>query len=224
VRYEPVVAPRIEQRPQAARFASEVAAPPVQARPVAPPPVIASREVSEAAEQDSELAELRAQRFRERFPGFPQEASRVKQAAGPTASERIQAYTDTSRGYDDEADEGFEEEAAAGVPTMSERAAAMERALAEVGGERPLTGHSGPGAYHPTAASGPKPELVPVPASVFDDDFFRKPNEELRSSAPASAGEPAWPEARVPSFAGYAADPVPETDELDIPAFLRRNH
>lgn len=83
-------------------------------------------------------------------------------------------------------------------------------------------------------------ELVPVPASVFDDDFFAKSNEELRSTAEraAAAGEgsrpgerggdaAAWPEARVPSFAGYAGDAAPppaETDELDIPAFLRRNH
>jgi hypothetical protein len=35
-----------------------------------------------------------------------------------------------------------------------------------------------------------------------------------------------WPEARIPSFAGYAGDSdYPETtEELDIPAFLRRKH
>jgi cell division protein FtsZ len=64
-----------------------------------------------------------------------------------------------------------------------------------------------------------EPELVPVKASVFDDDFFRQPKPEL----PVSEGH--WPEAKIPSFAGYAADaPAGETDELDIPAFLRRNH
>ena len=36
------------------------------------------------------------------------------------------------------------------------------------------------GAYVPSASAEPKPELVPVPASVFDDDFFRKSNDELR--------------------------------------------
>ncbi len=101
---------------------------------------------------------------------------------------------------------------------------------------------TGPGAYHPAASADTRSELVPVPASVFDDEFFQRGNEELRSgpgkiwpqdlprsadkvSEPAAA--PHWPEARVPSFAGYAGDTPPppaESDELDIPAFLRRNH
>ena len=101
--------------------------------------------------------------------------------------------------------------------------------------------------------SGPAPELVPVSASVFDDDFFLKGNDELRASslhawpAPAAEGvsqnetspspvvsiapEPvptaSFPEPRVPTFAGYAAGGVGSangTDELDIPAFLRRGH
>lgn len=101
------------------------------------------------------------------------------------------------------------------------------------------------GAYVPAASAEPKPELVAVPASVFDDDFFRKPNEELRSSAPESRGwakeqhsrdlepvaaapqksETHWPAAKVPSFAGYAGgeSSSSEEDELDIPAFLRRS-
>jgi hypothetical protein len=99
------------------------------------------------------------------------------------------------------------------------------------------------GAYVPTASAEPKPELVAVPASVFDDDFFRKPNEELRTGAPEARGwtkEPSrelesvaaaqksethWPEAKVPSFAGYAggSSSSSEEDELDIPAFLRRS-
>jgi len=98
------------------------------------------------------------------------------------------------------------------------------------------------GVYHPPASSGSRGELVPVPASVFDDEFFTKGNEELRTStdrtwakeipkpadkAPEPDPAPHWPEARVPSFAGYAGDTPPppaESDELDIPAFLRRNH
>ena len=77
--------------------------------------------------------------------------------------------------------------------------------------------------------------LVPVPASVFDDDFFRRPLDELRGArerpafrdiAPSpyvkSEEANAWPEAKVPTFAGYAGEASPEGDELDIPAFLRR--
>lgn len=100
------------------------------------------------------------------------------------------------------------------------------------------------GAYVPAASAEPKPELVAVPASVFDDDFFRKPNEELRSTAPEARGwakeqhsrdlepiaatpqksETHWPAAKVPSFAGYAGgESSSEEDELDIPAFLRRS-
>jgi cell division protein FtsZ len=103
------------------------------------------------------------------------------------------------------------------------------------------------GAYVPAAQVDPKPELIPVPASVFDDDFFRKPNNELRPAAetrptwesnslrdrdmePVAAvqqsGAPTrWPEAKVPSFAGYAAESSSSSDEdeLDIPAFLRRS-
>jgi cell division protein FtsZ len=104
---------------------------------------------------------------------------------------------------------------------------------------------------HPAATEqAVSSELVPVRASVFDDDFFRQPNDALRASAPpiealgesiGTAGtapvtavnvqpeelyeEPTlWPEARVPSFAGYAGESSTESDELDIPAFLRRKH
>jgi len=98
-----------------------------------------------------------------------------------------------------------------------------------------------------------EPELVPVAASVFDDEFFRTPNARLR---PAVEPDPSDPnlaeydlcddccvdgpiqhtrpsltehdpeepahEARL--FAGASASHAepPETDELDIPAFLRR--
>jgi cell division protein FtsZ len=120
------------------------------------------------------------------------------------------------------------------------------------------------GAYVPAASVEPKPELVPVPASVFDDDFFRKSNDELRPAPEPRSWEAAretmrqtpreteeiresreaessrefeavgsqqkktethWPEARVPSFAGYAggSSSSSDEDELDIPAFLRRS-
>ncbi|HZQ42968.1 MAG TPA: cell division protein FtsZ [Acidobacteriaceae bacterium] len=116
------------------------------------------------------------------------------------------------------------------------------------------------GAYVPAASAEPKPELVPVPASVFDDDFFRKSNDELRpapeprswettremprearethesreaensrefeaAGAEQKKTETHWPEARIPSFAGYAggSSSSSDEDELDIPAFLRRS-
>jgi cell division protein FtsZ len=66
-------------------------------------------------------------------------------------------------------------------------------------------------------------ETVPGNASVFDDEFFRKPKEEVaEAKAAENTGTNAWPDARVPSFAGYAGEPAAENDELDIPAFLRR--
>ena len=93
-------------------------------------------------------------------------------------------------------------------------------------------------------ATEARPELLPVAASVFDDDFFRKPNEELRASGlPSAWPEPTqsravaasyaiqeeakssqWPESKVSAFAGQATESMPATDELDIPAFLRRSH
>jgi cell division protein FtsZ len=88
-------------------------------------------------------------------------------------------------------------------------------------------------------------ELVPVPASVFDDDFFQSsaprvapshmPDESVRVEA--GLREPAYFQAvesvqmegnitdsgvRAP-FGGAVVDTT-EPDELDIPAFLRRGH
>ena len=80
---------------------------------------------------------------------------------------------------------------------------------------------TGAGAYVPPAISEVRQELVPVPASVFDDDFFKKPNDELRAAASKSGTH--WPEAKVPSFAGYAAEETNKSEDLDIPAFMRRN-
>jgi cell division protein FtsZ len=79
---------------------------------------------------------------------------------------------------------------------------------------------------HEGAAGEHEPELVPVSASVFDDEFFRV------SSARARAGEEnASAKSAVPNGAGAAREPHAaaqveqgEADELDIPAFLRRSH
>ena len=92
-----------------------------------------------------------------------------------------------------------------------------------------------------TPAEGGFRELTPVPASVFDDDFFRRPIErfteperehraqplrDVSSATSVQGGEgdrTQYPEPRIPSFAGYAAAPEHEAnlDELDKPAFLR---
>jgi len=66
-------------------------------------------------------------------------------------------------------------------------------------------------------------EQAPGKASVFDDEFFRKPKEEVAEAKIAEDATPkSWPDARIPSFAGYAGESSSENDELDIPAFLRR--
>jgi cell division protein FtsZ len=101
------------------------------------------------------------------------------------------------------------------------------------------------------AATAEAAELIPVPRSVFDDDFFKVPARELLakptvadSRMPSARGfdspdssrplrlqyddaghgaEPvaADPIVRVPAFSGAGAG-EPAADELDIPAFLRR--
>ena len=73
------------------------------------------------------------------------------------------------------------------------------------------------------AEAGSAAETAPAKASVFDDEFFRKPKEDVaEAKAAENTANNAWPDARVPSFAGYAGEPAAENDELDIPAFLRR--
>jgi cell division protein FtsZ len=95
-------------------------------------------------------------------------------------------------------------------------------------------------------------ELVPVPASVFDDDFFKASPaggdavetglpERFRETAHAAMvsrvqHDDAWrataelpvadPLVRAPSFGNAMAVPADhaEPDELDIPAFLRRSN
>ncbi len=99
------------------------------------------------------------------------------------------------------------------------------------------------------------PELLPVAASVFDDDFFRSPvirppagvqdpveldaypsrTDDLGFNGPTQRAEsrpsvpqytPVETEREVRLFAGANASHAgpAETDELDIPAFLRRSH
>ena len=100
----------------------------------------------------------------------------------------------------------------------SRSAATLLEMLDKATGES--TASAEPGAYVPLMITEVQQELVPVPASVFDDDFFKKPNDELRASAPESRTQ--WPEVKVPSFAGHAQEEPNKGDDLDIPAFMRR--
>ncbi|MEG9433114.1 cell division protein FtsZ [Terriglobus sp. ADX1] len=80
-----------------------------------------------------------------------------------------------------------------------------------------------------TSATQPEPsELVPVPASVFDDDFFLRPRRAdgtyiVEETTIRVEETTLRTDVRVPSFGGLApTEPQEEHDELDIPAFLRR--
>jgi cell division protein FtsZ len=76
----------------------------------------------------------------------------------------------------------------------------------------------------------PEPsELVPVPASVFDDDFFLRSRRTedgtyvVEETTVRVEETTLRTDVRVPSFGGLApAEQQEEHDELDIPAFLRR--
>ncbi|MEK6396610.1 MAG: cell division protein FtsZ [Terriglobus sp.] len=77
----------------------------------------------------------------------------------------------------------------------------------------------------PTFVASPQPpELLPVPASVFDDDFFISPRQQAAKTAQSTPEPTLRTDVRVPTFAGHApaAEPQEDHDELDIPAFLRR--
>jgi len=72
-----------------------------------------------------------------------------------------------------------------------------------------------------------QPELVPVSASVFDDDFFRSSRAAREAEMKAGAMQaPAAGLGEVLLYAGASATHAEHTDadELDIPAFLRRGH
>ena len=100
------------------------------------------------------------------------------------------------------------------------------------------------------ATRSPEQELLPVPRSVFDDDFFQS-TRRIREEGVAADGrmpsargfdspdgtrplrvqifgdsmpEVAEPALRVPAFVGSGEPEPAESDELDIPAFLRRGH
>ena len=66
-----------------------------------------------------------------------------------------------------------------------------------------------------------EPELVPVSASVFDDDFFRTSGRARTAEDGAAVPSPATV---AREQRGVAQVEHSQADELDIPAFLRRSH
>jgi cell division protein FtsZ len=200
----------------------EVAAPPVAAAPVMrrapfasqemePEPVVyeAPAVVFEASQRDTQ--------------GEPQREPEVVHEPAQRENYPTSSYYEAARqqAWHEEPRVAVHEEHAAveHVPVVAYSEPEPVRAYAPVIVEH-IAEHT---AEHvaPTPEPAREPELVPVKASVFDDDFFRQPKPEL-----PVVEDTRWPEAKVPSFAGYAGDApaAAETDELDIPAFLRRNH
>ena len=140
----------------------------------------------------------------------------------------------------------IEAPAAAGTYTHSSDDTARSSAVRDA--EQHAPAHPAPSEQ---VVTSPEPELVPVPRSVFDDDFFRT------GRFPAAAVQPVASEHRMPSARGFdhpdavrplriqsepevsgftSSEPViripatfagsepQESDELDIPAFLRRGN
>jgi cell division protein FtsZ len=131
------------------------------------------------------------------------------------------------------------------VAERQAESAALDRQEVAPREERAQEVYTPPVGVTPATDAEEEVELVAVAASVFDDDFFRRPNEELRAiGAKSWQGRDIAVVARVedtseestaqragtnetgtktPSLAGYAAESPAEAD-LDIPAFLRRSH
>jgi len=197
------VAPRVANVP----FASEVEAVQAPVIPVSAPPVV------------SAVAPVATPPVAPVAPTFPAALSSAMHPGGYGAN----ASQEPTPGFFGDA---RREAARQSSPTLNfeDPQPPRPRSL-EAHMQPPAPRVAAPGSYVPSDSAAPQPELVPVPASVFDDDFFRKPNEELRENPEKVAlPDSAWPEARIPSFAGYAADSADDNhDELEIPAFLRRN-
>jgi cell division protein FtsZ len=78
-----------------------------------------------------------------------------------------------------------------------------------------------------TAEVQTRPELIPVPASVFDDDFFQTAPKEPVMAAPrqeVGIAEPRGFAGTALAAPGMMTAPHADADELDIPAFLRKGH
>jgi cell division protein FtsZ len=242
------VAPRIVQRPLVERAAEPVGARPlVEAEPPQPEPWGAELPVEEArieeplveepAMEDVASAPAAPVVVRPRFASEAmEETPAVAAHAEPEphhATPEPEAYP-TSSYYETARQQAWREEPRVAPPVYQEPP--VEDPEPPISYSEPQAVRSytpvivehiaeprapEPRTPEPPVAQARAPELLPVKASVFDDDFFRQPKPEL-----PVAEDKHWPEAKVPSFAGYAGDApaAGETDELDIPAFLRRNH
>jgi cell division protein FtsZ len=242
--------PRIAPRPPVARFASDPEPPAKEAEPVlfaseAAKPAMrfaselevametAAKPVAEAtraAAVQEPVAEVPVQR-----PNYPVSSyyETARQQAWQEPALRIEfapgatAQFEESKKYEQPASELAFEEPKAAVRSEPTRGPVVVEHIPEYAAECESGRHPEAEAYGMVDNQGARgakestQELVPVRASVFDDDFFRRPTDELSAKAAEEAAKQ-WPDARIPSFAGYAGENATENDELDIPAFLRR--
>ena len=206
--------PRITPRPETPRFASEVA----EERSASPQAFVSPTPQREAA------------------PVEPQFASAVRSEPAAQPAAELHEYASV-----------FEGGSAAPVASTPASASVAAESLtpAPIAAKRTFryqetTTASNEAGLPAEPYAPPRRELVPVPASVFDDDFFKRPiaTEEGANTrahwaesdqhATTPRQPTTYPEPRVPSFAGYAgsaseSDEPDESDidELDKPAFLR---
>jgi cell division protein FtsZ len=219
----PAPPPAAPAPPAAAQAQAPAAPAPPPAAPAPPPGVVRAPFASETVAE--EAAPLVWEPAPEAAPAAVVEEPRVSY---PTSSyyeaARQQAWQEPERVETPRFETAQSEEPATPIERYAEP---MSYAQPIVSYAEPIERYAQPMIVEHIAAVSAEvptvrePELVPVKASVFDDDFFRQPKPEL----PVSEGQ--WPEAKVPSFAGYAGDApaaAAENDELDIPAFLRRGH
>jgi len=212
---EPVVEPAAEQVEVPEEQVVEARREPVEEPAVVPAPVVEAAPVQRPAYPVSSYYETaRQQAWHEPPP-------RIEFV--PSAPAEVQE----TRVQEEPAVEAAKVEAA---PEMPRGPVVVERIGEHIVGAHPESaievsetaeGYAPIDLHSDAAAKETSPELVPVRASVFDDDFFRRPNEEDLVKTGQEPEQKLWPNARVPSFAGYASDGA-ENDELDIPAFLRR--
>jgi cell division protein FtsZ len=215
--------PRAEEQTPASAQDVEYAAPAVEFEPASDVPSFKASGPVERAPFASEVSEAELPVYEESAVPVEGEAAtyQAPQESYPTSS-----YYEAARQQAWQHQPAPAQHEQPGEPPMAYSDAPLARGYEPVAVEPVVIEHIAPVAAPPPALEpvieyARKAELLPVKASVFDDDFFRQPKPELPPAEPTH-----WPEAKVPSFAGYAADApaTGETDELDIPAFLRRNH
>ena len=244
-----VAPPRIVSRPLVPRFshdpgpAAEVAQPVIFASQAAQPSIrfASETEVEEAlgaAEPKIVAAAEPATAVAPSRPTYPVSSyyETARQQAWHEPAPRVEFAPHVEEHFDEPMPQVEEvvEHRAGSAEVVSAPVPVVVEHIPEVGPERTIEvateGYAAvemQGAGHETGHDAPvaketSPELIPVRASVFDDDFFRRPKDDLAGKGAEDAASKPWPDARVPSFAGYAGESSADNDELDIPAFLRR--